>query len=972
MGLQPFQTKARAIDHLGRGQIADCPTAVSELWKNSFDAYARETALHIFDGDPCIAAVFDDGHGMSESDFTSRWMVIGTESKLELVPPSKTDRNGLPERPRQGEKGIGRLSAAFLGPITILLSKRKDKFVVAVVDWRLFENPFLTLSDVNIPVDEFNDKSELGSLLPQMFLQSVQNLQGGATRRPDIVKAWQKFSEHETKNGLVPTRDRIASLTKSSPILVARILERVLPQWVVWTEDQANGTALLVIEAGAELAVWVEQDRDDDEYEAVRRLLLATLNGFVDPFRGNQLEDFSYSVVVHKGAEQSTIVSSDSTFGYQEFLSLEHNIIGVVDNNGIFSGQVRAFGVDQGAWTYSLRSRVVKPHLGPGPFEICVGTFEQDASRSTHPATVLSQLDELAGRYAGLAIYRDGLRVMPYGRPEADFFNIEERRSKHAGREFWSFRRTFGRVALTRDNNPNLRDKAGREGLIDNTARRELKELVIELLKSSARRFFNSESAVSQELLPSVRERNRLAKEAEKRAGDHYRTEFKERIRHLQARLPDLQEKSESLRRDLERHVKSNSKPRLTSFGAELDQFRNEVDNLTAPPRPKNLGRFESDYRVYRDSYRQLRQSSDQLVDEWSVAMEHAAEDDGEILSDMARRHRGSLKRLLTEMQKQVETSWTDVAWPSLRSNVAMDGDRYVTESQGILSSVDAQAMTIMQGVKALDELRGRLHHEFADKYGEIARSMRQLAQGVELGAATIWSSELRSELESQISQLTSLAQLGVTVEIVGHEFETVDQRIRDQLRRLPAACREGRALANLRATIDELIGRLRFLGPLRISGQRLKEDITGETISQHITTFFGDEFASRKISFQSTEGFRNLIVRDYAARIIPVFLNIISNAVYWVTKSERARQIRLSAIDGAAVISDSGPGIDPDDELSLFRLFFSRRVGGRGVGLYLCRQNLAAGGHTIELARSTPFAVLPGANFVIRFQGIS
>lgn len=26
-----FQTRARTIDHLGREQIADCPTAISEL-----------------------------------------------------------------------------------------------------------------------------------------------------------------------------------------------------------------------------------------------------------------------------------------------------------------------------------------------------------------------------------------------------------------------------------------------------------------------------------------------------------------------------------------------------------------------------------------------------------------------------------------------------------------------------------------------------------------------------------------------------------------------------------------------------------------------------------------------------------------------------------------------------------------------------------------------------------------------------
>jgi hypothetical protein len=36
-----FQTAARTVDHLGREQIADTPTAISELWKNANDAYAR-------------------------------------------------------------------------------------------------------------------------------------------------------------------------------------------------------------------------------------------------------------------------------------------------------------------------------------------------------------------------------------------------------------------------------------------------------------------------------------------------------------------------------------------------------------------------------------------------------------------------------------------------------------------------------------------------------------------------------------------------------------------------------------------------------------------------------------------------------------------------------------------------------------------------------------------------------------------
>jgi len=34
-------------------------------------------------------------------------------------------------------------------------------------------------------------------------------------------------------------------------------------------------------------------------------------------------------------------------------------------------------------------------------------------------------------------VYRNGLRVMPYGREDNDFFEIEKRRALNAGREFW-------------------------------------------------------------------------------------------------------------------------------------------------------------------------------------------------------------------------------------------------------------------------------------------------------------------------------------------------------------------------------------------------------------------------------------------------------------------------------------------------------------------------------------------------------
>src|SRR4051812_20269191 len=165
-----FQTRARTIDHLGRGQIADAPTAVSELWKNAYDAYAKNVALHVFDGSPEIAAIFDDGVGMNRKDVLERWLVIGTESKFDESEKMPTETLGLPVRPRQGEKGIGRLSVAFLAPGTVLISKRANsEFVAIIVDWRLFENPYLALNDIELPVQTFRSANALVDGLPTLL-----------------------------------------------------------------------------------------------------------------------------------------------------------------------------------------------------------------------------------------------------------------------------------------------------------------------------------------------------------------------------------------------------------------------------------------------------------------------------------------------------------------------------------------------------------------------------------------------------------------------------------------------------------------------------------------------------------------------------------------------------------------------------------------------------------------------------------
>jgi hypothetical protein len=112
-----FIARARALDMLGRQQIAGIPTAITELFKNAHDAYADNVIVDYLRNDG-LFVLRDDGYGMTRKDFEEKWLTLGTESKFN----SKRD-DTLPdieqgkERPIMGEKVIGRLP---LHPLEIM------------------------------------------------------------------------------------------------------------------------------------------------------------------------------------------------------------------------------------------------------------------------------------------------------------------------------------------------------------------------------------------------------------------------------------------------------------------------------------------------------------------------------------------------------------------------------------------------------------------------------------------------------------------------------------------------------------------------------------------------------------------------------------------------------------------------------------------------------------------------------------
>ncbi|WP_060158796.1 ATP-binding protein [Burkholderia cepacia] len=123
-----FTVDAALLRELGERLVGKPHVALAELVKNAYDADATRVVIRF--GSDSIE-VSDDGHGMTADDFRRYWMRIGTTHK------QKAQFSPRLKRPVTGSKGIGRLSAQFLGTTVELWSKTaaEPTGVHATVDW---------------------------------------------------------------------------------------------------------------------------------------------------------------------------------------------------------------------------------------------------------------------------------------------------------------------------------------------------------------------------------------------------------------------------------------------------------------------------------------------------------------------------------------------------------------------------------------------------------------------------------------------------------------------------------------------------------------------------------------------------------------------------------------------------------------------------------------------------------------------
>jgi signal transduction histidine kinase len=605
-----------------------------------------------------------------------------------------------------------------------------------------------------------------------------------------------------------------------------------------------------------------------------------------------------------------------------------------------------------------------------GPFNLYIASMEFVAVNTTLPRLEFQRYQELAERYSGFMIFRDGLRVLPYGRTDNDFFEIESRRSKNAGREFWNHRQMFGRLAIGREVNPNLKDKAGREGLLDNRAAKTLKGLVSNILRQSARRYFGSDSGIRGEVLPQVQASNKeqKANEARNKLRQRQRKEFRTKLQTFNRELPRFRQELEAFARALT----IDNEAAVERTQQQLESFRERLADFRLSGAPKSLGPLEETYADYRDELRSatalvgtIGTELDEGIERVSPAKPRA------LLERQLARHAAQIHHRIGHWKRSID-GLQKAEFARIRELIDQRNKVFHAEATPLLARFDRGELSYAETSKSLERMKDDMDAENADMFGPYVGALESLKESIDLEHLASFGMEELSDLRTELERLNSLAQLGIAVEIVGHELQAYDDIIGAALRKLPDEVRTSHAVRDIEFGYDGLTDQLRFLSPLRLAGQRLQRWITGTEIADYLAEFFKLNLARAKIEYEASAGFRKLRIFDQQSRLYPVFINLMNNSIYWTgTAPEEERFIIIDLVGDEVVVSDSGPGVDAEDVASLFSLFFTKKArGGRGVGLYLARANLAAAGHRIRYEPDPKDMPLKGANFLITFRG--
>ena len=163
--------------------------------------------------------------------------------------------------------------------------------------------------------------------------------------------------------------------------------------------------------------------------------------------------------------------------------SAPYKLSGYIDRNGIFHSDTSIMEV------IDLKPLCHNHFMLPsgdirdpfcGPFKISLSLWDLELQPGKGLG-VDRTLREMIKSSSGVSIYRDNFRIWPYGEKDDDWLELNQRRVNNPTLRI-SNNQIIGFIEITHADNPDLKDRTSREGLIDTPAFFDLKYLTLALI----------------------------------------------------------------------------------------------------------------------------------------------------------------------------------------------------------------------------------------------------------------------------------------------------------------------------------------------------------------------------------------------------------------------------------------------------------------------------------------------------------
>ncbi|MFA4846333.1 MAG: ATP-binding protein, partial [Patescibacteria group bacterium] len=634
-----------------------------------------------------------------------------------------------------------------------------------------------------------------------------------------------------------------------------------------------------------------------------------------------------------------------------------------------------------------------------GPFTVNIANVQGASRESTIPLEDYGRLIYKMNRFGGLYIYKDGLRILPYGDTDYDWLEIEKRRTKGAAYYFFSYRRIFGVIEVNHKDNPILKEKAGREGFLENQAYRQLKSILKNFFIQLATDFFREESTYGARYLEkkTEMERNKAALDKRERMVSSKRKQLSDNLVEFFQRYDagKPQEEALALTEDISTKLKYASQiddPKAAA-AAFLDiessarRRLSDLQNRYRLARPRGVGlskALQREWGDYLDAFEKLQETvfdpTNALVEaEVSVEAQKAR-----LELDRRIRIENALNDLSAEARKtaKAERDQTLTSMDKVYKEVRVATRDSLAEVEGVLKDVfaefarlDVSEMEDAKLVEARNALETRIT-QAKDKEQQFLQYVRAQLEVIDFSDNLAQLDQMEAleqrslALEEQADMDLQLTQLGMAIGVINHEFNSSIGMIRDSLPRLGAWADLNPDLQglfkNLRAGFEHLDGYLTLFTPLDRRLRRSKVEIRGSDIKKFLQDLFAERRLKDNVIIQASEAFVQKSVTEYPSSLYPVFVNLVDNALFWLKDQPEPRIVKLDADDRGFIVSDNGPGIPERDREVIFEMGFSRKPGGRGMGLHISREVLKKIGYTLTLdvhysGRGATFRIEPG-----------